>query len=145
MDDTPLALLLVEDDEIDIMNVKRAFKKNNIDNPLYLAANGVEALAMLKNRNKNANDPSLPLNKLIILLDLNMPRMSGIEFLEQLRADPVLRSIPVIVLTTSSEKQDRAEAYQFNVAGYIVKPMIFSQFVEMMATVNKYWSLCKMP
>ena len=143
MDNTPLNILLIEDDEIDIINVKRALKKNNIGNPLYLAANGVEALTLL--RNEGHDSLLIPLNRLIILLDLNMPRMSGVEFLEKLRADPSLKSIPVIVLTTSCEKQDRVDSYKFNVAGYIVKPMIFSQFVEMIDVINKYWTLCKMP
>jgi CheY-like chemotaxis protein len=143
MDNSPFNILLVEDDEIDIMNVKRAFKKCNITNPLYLAANGLEALAMLKN--ESANTLNLPIKKVIILLDLNMPKMSGIEFLQQLRADPALKLIPVIVLTTSSEKQDRAQAYELNVAGYIIKPIVFNQFVETMATLYKYWTLCKMP
>ena len=143
MDDSPLNILLVDDDEIDVMNLKRAFKKNNILNPLYLAANGREALAILKNQGNDS--PNIPLNRLIILLDLNMPEMNGIEFLQQLRADPLLNSIPVIVLTTSSEKQDRADAYRFNVAGYIIKPMIFNQFVETLGTLNRYWTLCEMP
>jgi CheY-like chemotaxis protein len=143
MDNSPFNILLVEDDEIDIMNVKRAFKKCDITNPLYLAANGLEALAMLKN--EGANPPHLPINRIIILLDLNMPRMSGIEFLQQLRSDPTLKIIPVIVLSTSSEKQDRVQAYELNVAGYIIKPIVFDQFVETMATLSKYWTLCKMP
>lgn len=143
MEDTPFNILLVEDDEIDVMNVKRAFRKCNIPNPLYFAANGMDALAMLKN--ESVNPPNFPVNRLIILLDLNMPRMGGIEFLQQLRADPALKIIPVIVLTTSSEKQDRIQAYGLNVAGYIVKPIIFSQFVETMATLSKYWTFCKMP
>ena len=143
MDDKPLNILLVEDDEIDIMNVKRAFKKSNILNPLHLARDAVEALAILNN--ESADSPRLPLNRLIILLDLNMPKMSGIEFLKQLRANPALRSIPVVILTTSNEKQDRADSYEYNVAGYIVKPIIFSQFVEIMATLIKYWTWCKMP
>lgn len=142
MDNSPFNILLVEDDEIDIMNVKRAFRKCNITNPLYLAANGMDALAMLKN--EGSNPLNLPLNRVIILLDLNMPRMSGIEFLQQLRADLTLKIIPVIILTTSSEKQDRIQAYELNVAGYIIKPIVFDQFVETMATLSKYWTLCKM-
>ncbi len=143
MDNVPFSFLLIEDDEIDIMNVKRAFKRNNFQNPLYQAANGAEALAMLKNEKSDV--PVLPLDNLIILLDLNMPRMNGIEFLQQMRAEPSLRRIPVVVLTTSSEKQDRLEAYNFNVAGYIIKPMIFKNFVETMEILNKYWTLCKKP
>ena len=130
-------ILLVEDDEVDIMNVKRAFKKNNITNPLYFAANGVEALAILRGN----DDSSVPRDRRLILLDLNMPKMNGIEFLRELRSDSELRAIPVIVLTTSNEDRDKVEAYNLNVAGYILKPVTFSNFVETVATLNRYWTL----
>jgi CheY-like chemotaxis protein len=81
---------------------------------------------------------------LLILLDINMPKMSGIEFLKALRADSTLRTIPVVMLTTSNEQIDRFNAYNLNVAGYLLKPLAFSAFVEMMATLNKYWTLCEM-
>lgn len=131
-------ILLVEDDEVDVMNVKRAFKKNNITNPLYVSGNGLEALVMLRG---NGNRPEMPRERRLILLDLNMPKMNGIEFLRELRADPELRPIPVIVLTTSNEDRDKVEAYNLNVAGYILKPVTFSNFVEAVATLNKYWTL----
>ena len=135
-------ILLVEDDEVDVMNVQRAFKKNNIKNPLYIANNGLEALVMLRG---NGNPPLVPPEQRIILLDLNMPKMNGIEFLRKLRADPELRLIPVIVLTTSNEDKDKVEAYNLNVAGYILKPVTFSSFVEAVATLNKYWTLSELP
>ena len=131
-------ILLVEDDEVDVMNVKRAFKKNNITNPLYIANNGIDALVMLRGK---GNPPLMPLERRIILLDLNMPKMNGIEFLRELRSDPELKPIPVIVLTTSNEDRDKVEAYNLNVAGYILKPVTFSNFVETVATLNKYWAL----
>ena len=131
-------ILLVEDDEVDVMNVKRAFKKNNITNPLYIANNGIDALVMLRG---NGNPPLMPPQQRIILLDLNMPKMNGIEFLRELRTDPKLKPIPVIVLTTSNEDRDKVEAYNLNVAGYILKPVTFSNFVETVATLNKYWAL----
>lgn len=143
MEEKRLNVLLVEDDEVDVMNVKRAFKKNNIQNPLYVAFNGLEALNML--RGDNGNSPKIPKQRRIILLDLNMPRMGGLEFLQELRADSKLRAIPVIILTTSNEDKDRIEAYKLNVAGYLLKPVKFSQFSEAMATLNKYWSLCEIP
>lgn len=143
MEQKRLNVLLVEDDEVDVMNVKRAFKKNNIQNPLYVAFNGLEALKML--RGDNGNSPQIPKQRRIILLDLNMPRMGGLEFLQELRADSKLRAIPVIILTTSNEDKDRIEAYKLNVAGYLLKPVKFSQFSEAMATLNKYWSLCEIP
>jgi hypothetical protein len=135
-------VLLVEDDEVDVMNVKRAFKKNNITNPLYIATNGVEALTML--RGVDGNPPTVPAQRRLILLDLNMPRMGGIEFLQELRADPDLKSTPVVVLTTSNQDQDRVEAYNLNVAGYLLKPVTFVTFVELMAALNKYWTLCEL-
>jgi CheY-like chemotaxis protein len=137
-----LNILLVEDDEVDVMTVQRAFKKGNITNPLYIAGNGLEALTMLRGE---LGQPSLiPSDRRIILLDLNMPKMNGLEFLQELRADPSIRQIPVVVLTTSNEEQDRIQAYNLNVAGYILKPVTFSIFVELMITLNKYWTLCEM-
>src|SRR4051794_36855825 len=108
MSERHLNILLVEDDELDVMNVRRAFKKNNIANPLYVAGNGLEALAML--RGETGTDP-IPHDRRLILLDLNMPKMGGIEFLRELRADPELRATTVIVLTTSDEERDKVNAY----------------------------------
>ena len=137
-----LNVLLVEDDEVDVMNVQRAFKENNITNPLYLASNGLEALSILRGSDNQIN---IPQARRIILLDLNMPKMNGIEFLRELRADEHLQSIPVIVLNTSNEDKDKVEAYKLNVAGYILKPVTFSNFVETVATMNKYWNLVEIP
>ena len=138
-----LNILLVEDDELDVMNVQRAFKKNNITNPLYVAGNGLDALDML--RGVDGGPPDVPEERRLILLDLNMPKMNGIEFLHELRADPALKLIPVIVLTTSGEDRDKVEAYQMNVAGYILKPVTLAHFIETMATLNKYWTLSEVP
>lgn len=142
MDEKQISVLLVDDDEVDVMTVKRAFKKNNISHPLYIASNGIEALELLRN---NTLPNALPEQRRLILLDLNMPKMSGIEFLRELRADPALRAIPVIVLTTSNEDKDKVEAYNLNVAGYMIKPVTFSKFVQAMATLNKYWTLSELP
>ena len=138
--DKMLNILLVEDDEIDVMNVRRAFKKNNIANPLHVAGNGLEALAILRDEQS-----TIPRDRRLILLDLNMPRMGGIEFLRELRADPELRATPVVVLTTSNDDKDRVEAYNLNVAGYILKPVTLTNFIETMATLNKYWMLSEFP
>jgi CheY-like chemotaxis protein len=142
MSDKLLHILLVEDDELDVMSVRRAFQKNNIANPLYVASDGIEALAMLRG---TEGHQAIPTDRRIVLLDLNMPRMGGIEFLKALRDDPALHMITVIVLTTSDEERDKIEAYQLNVAGYIVKPVTLSSFVEIMATLNKYWSVSELP
>jgi CheY-like chemotaxis protein len=139
MKDNKISLMLVDDDEVDVMSVQRAFKKINITNPLYIAHNGVEALALLRGENGPKIRPA------IILLDLNMPRMGGLEFLETLRADPELKSICVIVLTTSRNERDKMQAFDYNVAGYIVKPITPGDFVEAMATFNKYWTLSETP
>lgn len=148
MEDLTFNILLVEDDEVDIMNVKRAFKKINVSSTLFLASDGLEALALLREQDPSeiANSSNkISINRLLILLDLNMPKMNGIEFLRELRADEKLKSIPVVVLTTSNQEQDRVEAYQFNVAGYLVKPVVFNNFLETMTTFSQYWKLCKMP
>lgn len=142
MEDKQTSILLIDDDEVDVMTVKRALKKNNITNPLYVATNGLEGLAMLRGHEMPKMLPGL---RRLILLDLNMPKMGGIEFLRELRIDPELKPIPVIVLTTSNEDKDKVEAYNLNVAGYIIKPVTFSKFVEAVATLNKYWALSEMP
>jgi len=141
--DKMVNILLVEDDEVDVMNVRRAFKKNNIANPLHVAGNGIEALAML--RGEDAARTHIPKERRLVLLDLNMPRMGGIEFLREVRADPELRPTPVVVLTTSNDDKDRVEAYNLNVAGYILKPVTLTNFIETMATLNKYWMLSEFP
>lgn len=130
-------ILLVDDDEIDVMNVRRAFEKGKIENPLFHAEDGLEALEMLR-------DGSIPKERRLVLLDLNMPRMNGIEFLKELRDDPALHGTAVVVLTTSDEERDRLEAYHFHVAGYLVKPVRFLSFVELMTTLNRYWTLMEM-
>jgi CheY-like chemotaxis protein len=136
--DRTLNILLVEDDQVDVMNVERAFEKSHILNPLHLAGNGEEALEMLRGGD-------VPLSPLLVLLDLNMPKMNGIEFLREVRSDEELRRLPVVVLTTSDDERDRIEAYDLNVAGYILKPVTFRSFVDAMGTLNKYWTLVEMP
>ena len=137
-----LNILLVEDDEVDVMNVQRALKKNNATSTLYRAANGIEALAMLRSNNQIATKDN---SRLLILLDLNMPKMGGLEFLKELRADPALCNFPVVVLTTSMQDSDLATAYKYNVAGYMIKPITFSSFVETIDVLNRYWSMSEMP
>jgi len=138
VDERVLNILLVEDDQVDVMNVRRAFEKNRIANPLFVAGDGIEALEMLRAE-------QVPLTRRIILLDLNMPRMTGIEFLRELRKDSKLMLTPVVVLTTSNDDRDKIEAYNLNVAGYLLKPVTFVNFVELMAALNKYWTLVEMP
>jgi CheY-like chemotaxis protein len=130
-------VLLVEDDSIDAMTVQRAFRDLKVANPLKRATNGEEALAYLKDA---AND-----RPCVILLDLNMPKMNGTEFLRVAKADPALRKIPVIVLTTSSEERDVVESFRHSVAGYIIKPVDYRNFVEAIRTIDVYWTLSELP
>ena len=134
-------ILLVEDDEVDIMNVQRAFKKNNINNPLFITRNGLEALDALKGNNPELVVPA----PRIILLDINMPKMGGIEFLNQIRKNSELRATTVFVMTTSNEESDKIAAHDLNVAGYILKPLSFEGFTSAGAILNHYWHLCEMP
>jgi CheY-like chemotaxis protein len=140
MEEKLVTVLLVEDDMVDVMNVQRAFKKNNIQNPLAHAKNGLEALNML--RGEEGYEKLNPRPQ-IILLDLNMPKMNGMEFLKEVRKDPELRSLSVFVMTTSNDDRDRFEAYDLNVAGYIVKPVSFEKFVSAVSILNSYWKLCE--
>ncbi|NEQ50708.1 MAG: response regulator [Leptolyngbya sp. SIO3F4] len=134
---TPVHILLVEDDEVDVMNLKRAFTKNRISNPLTVAGNGLEALEKL--RNGEVPHPR------ICLLDLNMPKMGGIEFLHEVRKEPELMNLTVFIMTTSNEESDKLEAYNLNVAGYIVKPLSMSKFIESVGVLGNFWQLCEFP
>ncbi|MGD1953102.1 MAG: response regulator [Leptolyngbyaceae cyanobacterium] len=140
MNDKSINILLVEDDAVDVMTVQRAFKKSNVSNPLHIAGNGLEALDLLRS-------PEGPFanSRCVILLDLNMPKMNGIEFLRELRQDPNFHQTPVIVLTTSDQEKDRVEAYNLHIAGYILKPVTFAKFVEVVTVLNHYWTLCELP
>ncbi|KYF58214.1 response regulator [Sorangium sp. So ce315] len=138
MDGKILNIILVEDDTVDVMNVRRAFERGKITNPLWVAGDGVEGLDLLRGT-------QVPRDRRLVLLDLNMPRMNGIEFLRELRADASLRATPVVVLTTSNDDRDKVDAYDLNVAGYLLKPVTFLSFVELMTALNRYWTLVEMP
>jgi len=131
------SVLLVEDDSIDAMTVRRAFKDLNLVNKLSHRVNGEEALAYLEDPSEEA--------PCVILLDLNMPRMNGIEFLKVIKANEHLKRIPVIVLTTSNEERDVVESFRLSVAGYIVKPVDYQKFVEAIRTIDLYWTVSEMP
>jgi CheY-like chemotaxis protein len=130
-------ILLVEDDEIDARTVVRALKDIKVTNPLETVVNGEEALKFLKDRRHDRPG--------IILLDLNMPRMNGIEFLKVIKQDNEFKTIPVVVLTTSREEQDKIESFKLGVAGYMLKPVDYLQFVEVMRAINMYWTLSELP
>jgi len=136
--DRTLNLVLIEDDDIDVMNVRRALERAHVTNPLFVAHNGLEGLELLRS-------DKVPKDRRLVLLDLNMPKMNGIEFLREVRKDPTLRSTAVVVLTTSDDDRDKVQAYDLNVAGYLLKPVTFVNFVDVMAALNKYWALVELP
>jgi CheY-like chemotaxis protein len=136
-----VTILLVEDDEVDRMAIRRAFRDLKIANPIIEAVDGIEALHRL--RGENGHDP-LPA-PCLMLLDLNMPRMGGIELLEVLRSDPALRRMVVFVMTTSSAEEDRLHAYEKNVAGYVVKHRIGQDFLDSIAMLQAYWRVVEFP
>ncbi|MBN2090279.1 response regulator [candidate division KSB1 bacterium] len=130
-------ILLVEDDQIDIMTVKRALKKINVANQVTSVVNGEDALHVL--RDTEALKPA------IILLDLNMPRMNGIEFLKIIKNDKNLCRIPVVVLTTSQEEQDKRWCFNLGVAGYMLKPVDYEEFIEIIRVIDLCWTLSELP
>lgn len=130
-------ILLIEDDKVDIMTVKRALGEIRVTNRLDTAWNGEEGLKYLR-------DPEKELPG-IILLDLNMPKMNGIEFLEIVKNEKELKRIPVVVLTTSKEDQDKVESFDLGVAGYMIKPVDYKKFVEVIKTIHLYWTLSELP
>jgi len=129
------SILLIEDDQVDIMTVKRGFKDLAVLNPLVIAGNGEEALQYL-------NNPSQGL-PCVILLDINMPKMNGHEFLGQLKQHTVFKSIPVIMLTSSKEQQDVDNSFELGISGYILKPVDYPLFLTSIQVLAPYWSLAE--
>ena len=134
-------ILLVDDDKVDVMAVKRSFRELKIANPVVEAGNGIEALERLRGQNGYEKVPS----PCLVLLDLNMPRMGGIEFLQELRRDEELRGTLVFVMTTSSAEDDRALAYDKNVAGYVLKHHPGQSFLEAISMLEHYWRVIEFP
>lgn len=139
-----VAILLVEDDVLDVKNVRRAFADNHVLNPLYVVEDGEQALAFLRHEPPFAGDDAPP-RPGVILLDLNLPRMDGLSFLRAYKADEAFKSIPAVVLTTSDQESDRCGSYSMGIAGYIVKPVDFDKFAEAIRRFDLYWALCEMP
>lgn len=131
------SILLVEDDDVDAMTVRRAFKELKVTNPLIQRGNGEAAIEYLRSVPDDA--PCL------IMLDLNMPVMNGIELLQAVKQHPLWRRIPAVVLTTSEEEQDKIASFDLSVAGYMKKPVDYRQFVEAMRTIDAYWTLSEVP
>lgn len=129
----PRPILLVEDNPMDVDLTLRAFKERNLANPIEVARDGEEALAWIPRW--EAGEP----RPVVILLDVNMPKVGGLEVLQQLKSHPVLRTIPVVMLTTSSMSQDVQTAYECGANSYIIKPVDFDKFVEVAAQIEQYW------
>ncbi len=125
-------VLLIEDDQVDVMIVRRAFDELEVANPLICVADGEEALDYLRN--------NLDEKPCVILLDLNMPTMNGFEFLEILRQDSQLKEIPVIVLTTSGAEQDINKCSELGIDRYMVKPIDYNQFLTAIQAIDQYWT-----
>ncbi|MEZ4736744.1 MAG: response regulator [Caldilineaceae bacterium] len=134
-------ILLVEDDEIDAEAIVRGFKKQKIDNPITVVPNGIEALNVLRGKDGRDRIPA----PYLILLDLNMPRMNGIEFLQVLRQDPQLKSSIVFVLTTSDSSNDKLAAYREQIAGYLLKQQSGVNFADLVSMLDSYWRIVEFP
>jgi CheY-like chemotaxis protein len=136
---SPRPILLVEDNPQDLDLTLRAFKRRNLANPVQVARDGQEALDFIPRWEAGETSP------LVVLLDLKLPRVDGLEVLRQLRATPVSATLPVVVLTSSSEDRDVQTAYQFHANSYIVKPVDFNKFMEVAAQIELYWCLLNRP
>jgi len=130
-----IEILMVEDSPIDVLMAREALQQAKVLNNLSVTENGVEALAFLRRENQYAGAPRPDL----ILLDLNMPRMDGREVLQELKADPELKCIPVVVLTTSKAEEDIVKSYGLHANCYITKPVDFERFVSVVQTIQDFW------
>ena len=141
MKSASVTIMVVDDDRVDTMAIRRSLRELNIANPVIAARDGIEALERL--RGENGQEKVKP--PFLVLLDLNMPRMGGIEFLDELRADPELHSTLVFVMTTSSAVEDRTRAYAKNVAGYVLKFQQEQGFQDAILMFEHYWRIIEFP
>lgn len=135
---SPLKILMADDDADDKMLTKEALFESRVLNELYFVDNGVELLQYLRGEGKFSDRTLYPFPS-IVLLDLNMPKMDGREALAEMKRDPMLRSVPVVILTTSKAEEDMVKGYDLGAASYITKPVTFDDLVRLMTTVGKYW------
>lgn len=141
MSSAKTTFLVVDDNELDVEKITRGLKRLDIPNRIVSTSNGYEALDVL--RGYEGGQPlAMPY---IVILDMNMPKMNGLEFLEALRSDASIAHAPVFVLTTSDRQEDIVAAYRFNICGYIVKPIKMSAMLEALATLNSFWNLSEYP
>ncbi|MDJ0797279.1 MAG: response regulator [Calothrix sp. MO_167.B12] len=135
---TNLTILMADDDEDDCMLVREALAESRLQNPLNIVTDGEELMDYLHQRGLYT-DPQAAPRPGLILLDLNMPKKDGREALQEIKADPQLRQIPVVVMTTSSSKEDIDYTYSLGANSFIIKPVTFASLVEVMRTIEKYW------
>ena len=137
-----VTVLVVDDDDVDVEGIRRAFRKRRIGNRLKVAGDGLDALEQLRGSGNHTEPLPRPL---LVLLDINMPRMNGLEFLREIRADDALRDLVVFVLTTSADQGDLYEAYNLNVAGYMLKSEVGESFRDAVDLIEHYWRIVEMP
>jgi len=130
-------ILVLEDDIVDSMTIRRALKENEILNEVIIKKDGEDALEYLQDVSNERPG--------IILLDLNMPRMNGLEFLKVIKTDERLLSIPVVILTTSRSEQDKIDTFKLGVAGYMIKSVNYQEFVKVVRTIKTYWEISEFP
>jgi len=140
----PFVVLLAEDNEDDILATRRAWKKNNIANQLFIVRNGEECLDYLNQRGKYAESGSAP-KPGILLLDLKMPRMDGLDVIKWIRADEKLRRLPIVILTSSKMEEDRLRGYDLGANAYITKPVGFENFCEAVKAIHMFWAIVELP
>ena len=138
---TPVKILLVEDDSVDVKAFQRAMGKLKISNPVTIARDGVEGLDFLENCVANDRDATPNL----VILDINMPRMNGLELLTKIRANRNLHHLIVFVLTTSNDEKDKFEAFNMNVAGYMLKSDMGNSFIRAVELIDSYWRVVEFP
>ena len=136
-----VTILVVDDDEIDVKAIKRAFHKAKIVNPVVVAGNGEEALDILRGENGQTQIA----RPYLILLDINMPRMGGLSFLKHMRADESISDAIVFILSTSDDDADRLSAYKNHVAGYVLKTQVGKDFMELVGMLDHYWKVVEFP
>ena len=144
MSSNSLIVLMAEDNEHDIVATKRAWKKNSINNPLYIVRDGEECLDYLYRRGKYSEPESSP-KPGILLLDINMPKMGGLEVLRHVREDAKLKDLHVIILTTSKADEDMVASRRLNANAYILKPVGFENFAEAIRRINLFWEIAETP
>jgi CheY-like chemotaxis protein len=149
MNKKPFVVLMAEDNEHDILATRRAWRKGNIANPLYIVRDGEECLDYLHRRGKYSEPDAAP-RPGILLLDIKMPKMDGLAVLKHIREDKDfenkgLRHLPIIILTTSHEEEDRLKSYDLGVNAYITKPVGFENLAEAVRAINLFWELVELP